>query len=90
MGASKVVFITVKFCVNVAKCLFLVLLKKNVQSSKFCNSNEKNKNPDVIEDKHIHWRDVDRWTWWSVNQSKPSAVDSLSSFDWVSRELFGR
>ena len=45
---------------------------------------------DVIHDKNSHWRDVDRWTWWSVNRSKPSSVDSRSSSDWFSRELLGR
>ena len=52
--------------------------------------NRRKKKPDVIHNKHSHWHDVDRWTWWSVNPSKPSSVDSLSSSDWFSRELLGR
>ena len=52
--------------------------------------NRRGRTPGVIQDKHRYWRDVDRWTWWSVNRSKPSSVDSLSSSDWFSRELLGR
>ena len=46
--------------------------------------NTREKTPDVISEKHSHWCYVDRWTQWSVNQSKPSSVDSLSSSDWFS------
>ena len=52
--------------------------------------NRRKKKPDVIHDKHSHRGDVDRWTWRSVHQSKPSSVDSQSSSDWFSRELLGR
>ena len=48
------------------------------------------KKADVVQDKHSHGHDADRWTWGSANRSKPSSVDSLSSSDWFSRELLGR
>ena len=54
------------------------------------NRRKKKTHPDVIHDKHSHWRNVDKWTWWSVNRSNPSSVDSLSSSDWFSWGLHGR
>ena len=94
-GERNLVFITFKFCVNVANvCFSCSKTKKCTMIKSFAteiiSTNWRKKAPDVIHDKHSHWRDVDRWIWWSVNRSKPSSVDSLSSSDRFSHAVLGR
>ena len=84
------------FGVNVTKCSFRVLRQTNVPWSKvlqqkFVSINRRKRtNPRYHTRQHRHRHDVDRWTWWSVNRSKPSPVDSLSFSDWFLSELLGR
>ena len=61
---------------------------QNKMSMRFMRpmSQQKNQIPSKLIINFVRKLIMNKWAWWSVNRSKPSSVDSLSSSDWFSPE----